>query len=326
MSHISDQQIEQYRARSAGPEEILSIDDHLFTCGFCLQRLKSASGRLESGNVAIGLSPDDDDDPLYAQVESYVDDALPPSEREYFEKHMLECRTCREEVRDLLSFKAALHETVPGAAVTELDSVTVSGVAATASGAWNSRLFWFGAYAALLILAVTGVWLLNASQRKQMRALEAEVEALQQANKTLAQRTGQISQLNDRLNNIEESGSSLAASIELHDGERIINLRGGVLEGLDGVSARSQTAVKAALTEGKARVPSLKELESRVSVLMGGSDTAVSFSIKHPVGVVIEDTQPVFEWDPLDGAISYTVAIQSAKSKQVWTSPPITDT
>lgn len=114
--HLSTEQVKRYRERRIPPEELLGVDDHVFQCAECRERLASANElraalqgadtsplpgqprQLSSAPVEAHLA--------YEQLEAYVDGRMPRADRAAADAHLEFCRTCSNDVRDLNSFKA----------------------------------------------------------------------------------------------------------------------------------------------------------------------------------------------------------------------------
>jgi hypothetical protein len=59
---------------------------------------------------------------------------------------------------------------------------------------------------------------------------------------------------------------------------------------------------------------------------MSDGAAGVPFTLRQPVGRVIETARPVFRWDPVDGASAYTVEIFDENFQRVASSPSLTGT
>jgi hypothetical protein len=70
--------------------------------------------------------------------------------------------------------------------------------------------------------------------------------------------------------------------------------------------------------------PSLADLEGQHT--LRGESQKEKFLLLGPVGEIVSDSRPVFRWQPLTGATSYSVAVFDAKLNQVRNSPALTAT
>jgi hypothetical protein len=98
---------------------------------------------------------------------------------------------------------------------------------------------------------------------------------------------------------------------------------GGSLRGLESISTASRKAVEAALNTSSLRMPAAGALLGKPSALMGPAPDAGTLSVKSPVGVFVEEDRPLFTWNPVSGASSYTVVISRSKSSKLVTSGPV---
>ena len=75
----------------------------------------------------------------------------------------------------------------------------------------------------------------------------------------------------------------------------------------------TRVAVAKAIGRGEVDFPAvLAELRGPAQTLLGSSDDGARFAVLAPVGEVVSETRPNFRWQPLEGAISYSVAIFDA--------------
>ena len=101
-------------------------------------------------------------------------------------------------------------------------------------------------------------------------------------------------------------------SLTLKDGNRNITINEkGELLGLDGLPASYHDALKDALTTGRVSTPPPPETTvGKAGSLLGISPQEKTFAVLSPADTVVEDTRPVFEWQRLAGATSYTVLVK----------------
>jgi hypothetical protein len=85
-----------------------------------------------------------------------------------------------------------------------------------------------------------------------------------------------------------------------------------------------QRAVRQAMEQAKFTPPQiLAELRGSEEKLMGESPLPHQFQVLEPVGEVVISTRPIFRWQPLKGAQSYSVVVFDAKLNPVETSPDL---
>lgn len=88
-----------------------------------------------------------------------------------------------------------------------------------------------------------------------------------------------------------------------------------------------QRAVREAIAQAKVTFPrELAELRPTQETLRKLPTQSRHFSLLSPIGEVINDPQPVFQWQPLAGAQSYTVDILGPDSNSVQSSPSLRET
>jgi hypothetical protein len=104
----------------------------------------------------------------------------------------------------------------------------------------------------------------------------------------------------------------------------LISIRDGSLTGIRSLSPGLAEPAKAALDHARVNIPPLTDLSGDRDVLMGGGSSAARFPLKAPVGVVVEDSRPVFSWKPIAGAVTYTVLITNGQPGALISSPSIT--
>jgi hypothetical protein len=101
----------------------------------------------------------------------------------------------------------------------------------------------------------------------------------------------------------------------------------GELLGFDTLAADYRDALKDALTAGRISMPPPPETSlGKKGPLLGGSPQRRNFEVLSPSGTAVEDTRPVFQWQQLDGATSYTVFVQDLATGAEIESQPSTKT
>jgi predicted anti-sigma-YlaC factor YlaD len=86
-------------------------------------------------------------------------------------------------------------------------------------------------------------------------------------------------------------------------------------------------AVSDAIQQGKLRFPTdLSQFRERAQTLSGARDANTGFALLDPVGEAIAETRPELRWQPLAGAIRYSVAIVDAGLHPVQRSPALRTT
>ncbi len=88
------------------------------------------------------------------------------------------------------------------------------------------------------------------------------------------------------------------------------------------LSAEEQAAVLEAISQQSIKTPVvLAGLRGPKETLLGGTPDGARFEVLQPLGEVVLDVRPLFRWQPLAGAISYSVAIFDLNLNLVQSSP-----
>jgi len=323
--HLSAEQIARYRGRGTPPEELLQVDDHISQCAECRERLASASdirsalqradyrrrlgfardmssvhgevaplgehgADLSSAPRSTALQPEHI---AYEQLEAFVDGTASLAERQVVRTHLEFCRTCADELRDLNTFKAEL---IASKGNYNRDAVGWRAAFATLVAPWftRSRVALALAMSALIVLVV-------ALERKRL----ASPPSVPSAKTTKTSPTGPATAAAQSL---IASSSSIALAI-------------------DALPPDEQRGVLEAISKGIIKPPDiLAELRGRPETLLGESPQSARFEVLEPLAEVVSDVRPVFRWQPLAGATSYSVAIFDATLNPVQSSPPLRGT
>jgi hypothetical protein len=286
--HLSELDIEAYRSRSAAPERLLAMNDHLFKCDQCLRMLDSPSAVARAYRAFRKfLSPEPrwQEHLDYEQLERFVDGTASADTTRQVLAHIADCAECRGSIRDLRELK----ERIESQAGTELLAVKRPGVSAW----WQLPRYRlaFGLTTFLVVLAgMLGIFI----HRKQ----------------------SQIGEKKGR--GTEEIAAKLPATsaLLLQDGNHQIRRAGtGQLLGLDLLPTASVSALNEALNTGRLPVPAAPETTlGKVGTLLGTGEREKGFDVVYPANIVVEDTQPSFEWRQLAGATGYVVMIKDLAS------------
>ena len=324
--HLSEQRIERYHQGKLAPAELLTVGDHLAGCAACREQMGSVEG-LRKAFVALGTD-------LEAAVESesshlapqqmaaYVDNQVNDVDRLIAESHLDHCIECRKELVELRQFK------------TTFDGDTATDHIAMAAPVGRDRLVtprrparWLPLTAAAL-LGLLCVWLGLMPLQKRVATLSAQLSELQQRN----------DELNERLSSLiasrgqETQGTSPMVdqpmAVVLNDGGGLVTLDAqGHLGGFKSLSQSYEELVRTVLTEQRARqAPLLADLAGKEGVTMGPAPERESFSLKAPVGIVIESDRPTFRWSPLSGQVKYVVTVYNTTSRELIVSPALAET
>jgi hypothetical protein len=358
-THLSAQQVEQYRKRSLPPAELLDAGDHLVVCAACRakladpEQLDASLSNLRDDFKRQASAPQTHLN--YQQLSAYVDDQLEGVEREIVDSHLAVCASCKEELRDLFAFKETLST---NSAVASEPPEATETLRERLRAWWSSGARPFGwqlagAMATLAFVALI-VWLALRSTTPSTQVVELQpspspsiavspsplttLPLTTPPDDSPANSNGGASQspapdvkpTPSPSPSAETPVDNAAAAplLALNDnGGRITVDRQGNLGGLEAMSQAEQQAVrKALLTERLDAPASLAELKGKDGRLMGGGDDGRSFSVISPAAIVVADGRPTFRWRALEGATGYTVKIYDTNFNLAETSDALTAT
>ena len=350
--HLSDLDLDRYRAHSMPRAELLASDDHLSDCDECTRRLRSAaesSSALGSIEASIFNVVQSQTGHLsFEQMASLADGELAEPDKEVFDAHIVYCRQCGEEVRDLVQEKVAIsgrHRAyAPGGPhlvepqtpiVTQQPSAYMHlGIRERLSGVWSATVFrWAIQVSAAAVIVLLAVWWVDLRLGSRIASLQSRLAELEQERQTLERRQQEIHGLQDELAALRKENEDLKLGVadagklmaSLDDGGGHITLdRSGRLAGLDFLSSSNQADVKAALTAGRVKLPvELASLGGEPGTLLGGPDGKTSYGLVEPVAIVVRSNRPRFHWNAIPGAASYELTIYGDGFKEVATSGPL---
>ncbi|MEI9811736.1 MAG: hypothetical protein WDO18_03275 [Acidobacteriota bacterium] len=107
--HFSNEELRGFDRKLADPQHVLRIDRHLADCAECAGRLRSLGPAPKlpevTGEFAGSLHP------AYEDLTGYIDGMLESDAGEQVKYHLLVCKSCAAEVRDLRALEH--HMTAP---------------------------------------------------------------------------------------------------------------------------------------------------------------------------------------------------------------------
>jgi len=313
-THLSQQQLEQYRRSALAPLDLLAADDHLTACEQCREQLGASVPAAQAWQTLRASLPSGGEQPehlSYDQLAAYVDEKLSGIQREAVESHLEICRMCDAELQDLRNFSleiAALspeQSPAPPVPVATLHSRRRK-LTELLTVRWPVLA---GASALLLLIA----WLFYS----QLRVGRQSLPIIASVSPTLAPSSPSPAVV---------EGGAPTDSIALNDGGgRVILDQEGRLIAQQPLPPAYEQMIKRALTTGGVETPDLAALNVKTGSLMGGGENA-PFKLLEPIAKVIESNQPDFRWQPLAGATNYTITVYDADFNRVTTSPLLTGT
>ncbi len=300
----------------------------------------------------------------YEQLAAYVDETLDDVEREIVESHLSVCPPCEREMTHLRAFRAALttypdRDFAPVAPPTLWEKVTAFWRQPTR---WiPAQLAGTAAVAVLCVCVATQPLRTQVTDlqgqlgqlRKANDALHQQIAAVGDIKMQLAQlrlenagmrREYQTAQatINDLKTQLvalrqmkppivsaaHKESAAPAVLVALNDGGKQVTLdKSGNLAGLESLSPSIQQKVKTTLTAQRAETPRLlaQLIPDNLSTVRGGAGN-LPFTLLNPVGTVVRSDRPTFRWQPLAGALHYTIAVFDKDFNEVATSEPLTAT
>jgi anti-sigma factor RsiW len=310
------------------PAELLAADSHLALCDVCHRRMidwpvliEKVSGAARAFDEAVA---GEITHLTYQQLAALVDDQVDEIDREILSSHLELCPPCETELNDLREIRSRMA--TPAKQTKE-----------HAAARKSSLQEWFMTFGrlpafsllALAALAVFGLlsFLISIPLRRENAEARARVAELERSNASLREHEAAVDGLQNELTGLRQENERLRRATEaqalvaLNDGGgRIVLDAQGNLSGIQ-TSPSYEQAVKDALRAERVR---LREVRSQSGTLMGGAQT--EFSVRAPVGVVIETDRPTFRWTALDGGESYEVTVYDSNLSKVAESGPLMST
>lgn len=333
--HLSEDDIVRYRGRNMPPAELLAADGHLALCDICHGRMIEWPALNEKVSSAARVFDEEVVGEIthltYEQLAALVDDQLGDIDREILKSHLDLCPPCETELNDLREVRSTM---TTGAKVPKEH-------APTGKSSLHERFMAFVTFRrlpAFSLLALTAVaalallsFLISIPLRRENAEARARVAELERSNDSLKEQGATVDGLQNELAGLRQENERLRRSAEaqalvaLNDGGgRIILDAQGNLSGIQ-TAAGYEQAVKDALRTERVTLPAaLREVRSQSGTLMGGTQT--EFSVRTPVGIVIETDRPTFRWTSLDAGASYTVTVYDSNLIKVAESGPLMTT
>jgi hypothetical protein len=265
-----------------------------------------------------------------------VDDSLDKVESEITQTHLAVCRSCEREARELLEFKAAVSPGLgeryepsafqPSSSKRGRNPFSFTWPRVLSGSPLRATL----AAAVVLILIVGSAWLVwklrsneGGEVAKKPSASPTAPAVVNSANQNTS--VGNSSQPDPAPTQTPEEGATNIL-LALNDGRGRVTLDAdGNLSGVEALAPAQAEAVKAALRTQRAVNPTaLAGVGGRGGVLRGGENqSGETFTVRSPVGIVLETARPTLRWDALEDA-TYMVTIYDSNFNPVATSRALT--
>jgi predicted anti-sigma-YlaC factor YlaD len=279
-AHMSNAQIEKFRARKLDAPEMVIVAAHLSDCDECRRLFQQiATQQMEPIPTSINLTPQfwfKDDHLEYEELIDLMENRLDVKEREIVNLHLSICDTCREDLRSFHEFVNQVErELQAGDRVEEQ----------TRSSWWKWPAFdWKWGYAALaaagIIVFSMIVWRRSEISRppKIGPSPAPSTIASSSPQPTATQSVPPLPSPSAIVNRIPEDESLIAADLK----------KPAVLDELYVVSSAQR----------------------------GIGDDLSPFKLPSPTRAVIEEDRPTFRWERLEGATAYQVQLVASGSRE----------
>ncbi len=310
-SHLSNKDIEGYRRRTVPPDRLLEISDHLCECEACFKLIDDPERvQAVSAKIKGALEPPAPSWPEHLndlQLAGLADGSLDPDERGFADSHLKSCAECQNYLQDLYKIKAQIQREAEQPPV--VSAGKIPGMRFRPPVIRFAYGFLCGIAAFALILGIQ-----EYRMRSKVARLENAISRLEEENRILRQKTEE-----------NKPGAFSHTLLALKDGSRKIEIDDqGNVRGLEGISGTLAADIRQALTNGKIQIPVVPETSlGHAGTLLGTSPESLSFSILAPSGTAVEDVRPVFEWQQLTGADTYTLMLKDLTTGKEFESGPL---
>jgi predicted anti-sigma-YlaC factor YlaD len=357
VNHLSDRELEGYRARALTSSELLHVDDHLQVCESCYERFSASgapTGVFEFPDEGAP-EPDYAEDPLYVYLESYVDGQLQGHDLAMFESHLSSCPSCASEARALKDLRAKLSREGEITPKEKRAPIRLRAAYVWKNPRKRLALGLAAAFICILGLVLAAIVMIGnqfRALRSQIATLQQEAAERQQANSEQSEIAAQLAELRQRHDQLldlyqsqareldelkhrdagaafvsgKRNAPTMGTALSINDGSHAVKLDpNGRVTGLGSLPDRYRELVKAALESGRPKTPTRLKLDEMGGTSMGESPDSESFRVVSPVGVAVLDDRPILKWRALADVANYTVTISDSGFKQIVSGVATTD-
>jgi predicted anti-sigma-YlaC factor YlaD len=318
IEHIRSQKMRAFCARALENAEMTEIAEHLAACPECRPLYQGVFQEMNDHQpVSLNLSTEllfRHEHLDFDQLVSLADDNLDDEDKEIVNIHLRACERCREDVRSFLEFRRQIESAInispaPGQPVKWTEKLA----------GWlyrpkaQLRPLYAGTVIVALGLALLAFFLLRYDRKKDQRALTTpSPETITPSPQP------SVSEQPTPIHGIRPTtDKDIIAS--LRDGDRkIVISRTGAVRGIEAIPDSLRQPIRDALLSQEIRKPeSLNEIASEQGAARGNNDRKSPFKLMRPGRNVIAEDQPVFEWQPVEGASNYEVQIADSRGREV---------
>jgi anti-sigma factor RsiW len=350
--HPSIQVLAQYSKRALSPADFLEVHRHILSCPACDEKCSSPQQLKEDySSLRAALLPQPEEAPYHLSTDEasgYVARRLGRIDLEIVESHLELCDDCAETVR-------LLKEEEASAVVSQASGVD-TGRGVLAEAPWRvlssvpSASRWMhgwrmAALAAVVCVLLVATLLFGLKLFKRSEVAVTPTPGANEAGKgggganssspstAGGQQNSQGTSAGTKNaapgeNEAVQENAPASELLALNDqGRRLALDEKGNLTGGEGLPTDLQRSIERMLSTGKVpRADGAEALKGGRSILLGEDENGAPFRLLSPVGKIVLDNRPSFNWQPLSGASSYTVTIVDARLNEVMTSGPLTTT
>lgn len=328
LEHPSSEQLALYQSRALTPDGFLSIHRHIAACRECSAQCPAEESVKEDYEILMSAVTPDPHEADYhlttAELTGYVRERLDELDSESAASHLEVCADCQHVAEELRDAIMSAPSPFVGAGFDRKQS----------HKGWATTFLTFGmrplGFATLLLIVLGGVvlgWLLLRNRQAQPPTRDVRANANTTPSSSPADRASAPSP-----NGVQASGSTTSdptnGPVTKPDSTNIPKAGDNVSEDIPpAVSPDLRRAIMAALTTQRLDKPRiLMELGGAAGQLLGDSGNGLPFRLRSPVGKVLLEQRPIFDWQPLAGANSYLVTIADDQLNEVATSGQLTNT
>lgn len=305
-THLTAQEMEQYRQRTLSSVARERCDRHLATCGDCLEQvLGEEHSNLPFARLMEAFGPSAEE-PFHLSSDDlrrYVTGQTDEADKTIFESHLENCQECREAQASFLATVARAEPTA--APMPERHGISSPSLWARLIGLWRWPRYLTPARLAGATVLAASVLVFWVAWHYQGRA-----------------------NLSEQASRPSKRGMPTAAALRLRDGGAEITIdEKGHVAGLEWLSSATEEKVKQALlTVQLAKPQVLEDLSSPATKFLGERADQSRFALLEPVGKVITEDQPTLQWQPLHGATAYVASVFDTQFRIAVKSKPLSAT
>ncbi|HEV7396688.1 MAG TPA: hypothetical protein VGN86_09290 [Pyrinomonadaceae bacterium] len=322
LDHPSSEELALYRSRALTPDLFLSIHRHIAACEECsAQSPAEASVKQDYEILMSAVTPDPHEAEYHltsAELSAYVNETLDDVDSESAASHLEVCADCQHTAEQLRNAILSTPLPVVGHGLEKEQS----------HRPWAMTFLTFGIrplrFATLLVIMLGVVllgWLLLRGRLAQPPTRDISANA----NTTPASSPADHSPAPNQ-NGVQASVPT-DGSTPKPDSTNVPTPNDISEDIPEAVSPDLRRAIMAALTTQRLEKPRiLTELGGTPGRLMSDSGNGLPFRLLSPVGKVLLEQRPTFNWQPLAGVNSYLVTIADDQLNEVATSGQLTNT